>query len=155
MSYIGIFTDYNFHYCREIAKGALNHLNLEGNYWAVDVFPLSTSKEGIQKLVETRKMKGAIAHLARSEMTEFFLDSGLPFVNTSQARAQPPLPLVGTDNFTVGRLAADYLIQKNLPYLAVEFNRTQYGRDRKAGFIQAAKEQGIEVIDLNGANENS
>ncbi len=86
---------------------------------------------------------GVIAALSTAEEARAARRLGIPVVNLSGALEKPGLPRVMIDHYTIGRLAAEHLLQRGfrrLAYCGTE--GLAYSRLRAEGFAHVAREAG-------------
>jgi LacI family transcriptional regulator len=86
---------------------------------------------------------GIIAHLGSAELVEQVRGWNIPLVNVSNATRQNDPPHVGIDDFAVGRMAAEHLIEKGLERFAFCGDLSRgYACDRRDGFRQVVTAAG-------------
>jgi LacI family transcriptional regulator len=89
------------------------------------------------------KPSGVVAHLSCPDLAEAILELGVPVVNTSHVLNDLRIPRVGVDDAAVGRVAAEFFVQRkfeNFAFIGEAWNA--YSRDRQAGYQQALREAG-------------
>lgn len=90
---------------------------------------------------------GLIAFLSNAELEADARALGVPVVNLSARRAEPPLPTVTVDGVGVGGLAARYFIEKGYRHFGYVSDRSdaEYARERGRGFVEALREVAASV----------
>ena len=100
---------------RAVVRGLLRYISMHSP-WQLHIEPRWSSPEAIVRIrmaISTWHADGVIAHLALKPLQGELLATAIPLVNTSGGAALPAdVPTVKPDQRAVGRIAADYFVQK-------------------------------------------
>jgi LacI family transcriptional regulator len=141
-------------YMERIARGVMEYGGPRG-------WQLMFSPEAVTLSVDTLRSEGldGVITFATCRQEEGRIAAlGIPTVNLSSALTNPRLPRVTVENHSVGRLAAQHLIERgfrNFAYYGV--SDVSYGRERGAGFVEAVRSAGFSVSEcyaLSGLERN-
>ena len=111
------------------------------DYWMVDIY---RPWEDLERILKRWKPAGLITEWI-SPITEKLLELGFPTVVAPNQIDRPGLASVDVDNDAIGRLAADYFAERNLPHLAFLGNKTPYSEQRGVAFAKRGLERGFRV----------
>ncbi|MDE0863398.1 MAG: XylR family transcriptional regulator [Rubripirellula sp.] len=90
---------------------------------------------------------GIITRSTTPEMAEIILQWGIPTVNLTDIYGDQGIPSIWNDHESIGRLAADHLLQRGLKQFAFcGFTDHQWSQARHQGFREKLSELGFEVI---------
>jgi LacI family transcriptional regulator len=139
---IGLMFTYNLHYCRGVLRGIKRYA--EGRpKWTLLL--LGPEREALAQLKAFRP-HGVIAYVYNKTLHKALLRQRKPLVNVCGVLPNLGIPRVGVDNVSVGRLAAEHLLERGLRHFAFFGHaRHAYSVDREAGFREALQKAGHEV----------
>ncbi|GIW77755.1 MAG: XylR family transcriptional regulator [Phycisphaerae bacterium] len=75
---------------------------------------------------------GAIAHISTEAAARWAMSFGIPIINVSARLMNPPLPTIVSDDFLIGRLAAEHFIERGFQHFAY-FGIDGYGFSIRRG----------------------
>jgi len=85
---------------------------------------------------------GLVASIHHPEIAQRVMTSGVAAVNTSNTIAEMTIPRVAVDNTDVGRLGAEYLLQRGFRHFGfVTHGHSWFSKSRLAGFQQVIEDQ--------------
>ena len=133
-----LFVDRVASYTRAIFSGMADYAVEHGPWRFVPlVAPAALMKAVIQG--RSGGLDGILARVVTQQMGRILLESGLPSVNVGRVR-NSALPAVYLDDEEVGRIAARYLLQADVPafgYCGVPWG--WYSQLREAGFVETLR----------------
>ena len=139
-----LFVDRVASYSRAMFSGMADYAVEHGPWRFVPVVaPAAVVKAVVQ--ARANGVDGILARVVRQTMGRALLESELPTVNVGRLR-QPPLPSVYLDDEEVGRIAARYLLQADVPafgYCGIPW--IWYSQLREAGFVETVRAAGRTV----------
>ena len=130
-------------------------LTPESAYWRgalVGVAAFCREREGVEMLMvhpeaaligEPERTDGIITVIHDAAQCAAVSRSSVPVVNISSLREEVPCPTVCTDNFAIGRLAAEHLLLQGYSQFAYHLeSRVTFSRRRLEGFSARLSEAG-------------
>lgn len=130
----------NLGYYRGVLRGIKSYANQSGNW----VFAAAERTRELPRMLEAFRPAGALAFVYIDELPRKLQSLGIPVVSFANTHASLGLPRVGVDDVAVGKMAADYLLERGFRQLAfVGHARFNYSNQREKGFAQRLKETGL------------
>lgn len=119
-------------YCRAVMFGALRYVESKGLNWNIQHAP--PTREVIDPLLDW-KPDGVIAHTTDPDFTESLLATGVTVVSTTYAIPGLPIPVFDVDHQQVGRIAADYFLERGYEHFAFfGSGESLFSTERERGF---------------------
>lgn len=117
---IAVFLDTSLEYYKGIFSGIIEYGRTHG-HWRF----MKGSSSGSLPAREAKGLEGngAIAHISTEAAARWAMNFGIPVVNVSARLMNPPLPTVVSDDFHIGRLAAEHFIERgfqNFAYFGID-----------------------------------
>lgn len=94
------------------------------------------------------KADGIIAHVGDQRLVPMLARADKPVVNTSSSLNVKSIPSVLIDNVAVGRVAAEYFLQRGHSTFAFCGDGRSYSQHRREGFFQVLRQHGHDSADL-------
>ena len=137
-------------YGRDVASGISKYCAQYGR-WEFYLEPdFNIAVRTIPETLRLWRPDGIIAHIANPKLRDLLLRAGVPTVNTSSSLDLRSIPTVAADNPAVGRVAAEYFLQRGHRNFAYAGDSRAYSCLRKDGFITALRGSGLECDDFEG-----
>ncbi|MBN1852309.1 MAG: DNA-binding transcriptional regulator [Pirellulales bacterium] len=129
-------------YCRDNLRGIQAYSVTRNNWIFRDAAP---EPENLDALREW-KPHGFIAHLFRRDLAETLQRMKQPVVNTTSTLADCKIPLVEVDHWAVGRMAAEYFLDRGYQSFGYYGSSwTHFSKAREESFRAALEEKGHTV----------
>lgn len=135
----------NYSYSRELWRGIVRY-SYENNRWAI--FP-GTLGDLIQESMH--EYDGIIAMFASQEQVDQARESGIPTVNVSNRGLK--IASVVNDDIEIGRLAANYLMNKGYKHFAFLGDNIYLSQQRLEGFRSQLTAKGHDCLELINMND--
>jgi LacI family transcriptional regulator len=121
-------------YSRRVLAGILNAAQERGANW---IFHNAQPDQRILPALEKWRPHGIIAHLSDPTLALALRSLSVPVVSVTQTLPQSGIPTVDVDSEAVGRLAADYFLQKGFRSFAYYGSQQAiFSQQRAYGFRQ-------------------
>jgi len=134
-------------YCRRVLSGILAFAEAQEPAWTFHDAP---SDPRILPTLRAWRPHGVIVHLNDQKLAQGLRTLQVPVVGTTDTLAPAPFPFVDVDNAAVGRMAADYCLQRGYEQLAYYGNaHTRYSQARYEGFVARAQDAGQTVHNFD------
>ncbi len=125
-----------------ITRGIMEHAAGRAGGWQLVFSPEAVALP--LAALRPQEIDGVIAFAATRVEEKRLAALGVPAVNLSGALPAPRIPIVTTDNRSVGRLAAAHLLARGFRRFAYYgVGDVWYGRERGAGFADAVRAAGF------------
>ncbi len=135
-------------YCREAVKGIRRFAEAMG-HWRIRV--LLPRRENLRWVWRDSEFIGMIGMLASFPEPLLPDELPVPAVNISSRSSPDPWFSVVTDNYAIGRAAAEHFLDRGFRSIAyVGVNRFHFSEVRRQGLCAGAAAAGVEVVDLGG-----
>lgn len=129
-------------YGRELLMGIAKYVRIHGP-WAIE-FEEGDPGEHFPKWFGRWKWDGIIARVSTPEMARVLAETGVPVVDLSGSLPGLPFPQIRSDEWLVGRLAAEHLLERGFRNFAFcGFNGTDWSDMRRASFASRVAEAGF------------
>lgn len=129
-------------YGRELLMGIAKYLRIHGP-WSIE-FEEGDPSEMLPAWFDRWKWDGIIARVSTEQMAEVLADTGAPVVDLSGTLPDAEFPRIRSDEDTVGRLAAEHLIERGFQHFAFcGYEGMDWSNLRRESFEQRVSELGI------------
>ncbi len=138
--HIAILMGQDLGYCRDVLKGIQSYAIGQPRW----VFRDGPPNVRVIQALRDWKPSGVIAHVYDKEVARGLATLGVPIVNTTSTLTDNPFPLVEVDHERVGRMAAEYFLDRgfrNFGFFGSAWAGFSKGRER--GFQDALQEHGF------------
>ncbi len=126
---------------RRMFTGVARYIH-EHDPWAIYLKPFGVEKS-LERWLRDWRGDGVIAAVTIGE-TELLADLGIPVVDVIGIARQPGVPLVHTNDRSVGRAGANHLRDCGFKHFGfVEYFEHAWSTDRRAGFVELLSEYGL------------
>ena len=145
---IALIFNHDIGYCRDVLHG-IQEFHLERENW---IFRDGPSDKKILKPLKEWQPDGIIAHVFDEELALELNNLNIPIINTTQTVPNSPLPVIDVDNEEVGRLAANYIMQKQFTdYGYFGSDWAQFSVLRHKGYAELLKKnnRGLKFCNVN------
>lgn len=157
---IALFIEQTSNHTRGIARGISLYAQTHGP-WIFSIIEQRAAGKLIAPPLDSFEhgdCDGIIAYTSNEKLLQGLLDSGLPVVNTTQTNfSNEELPSVFTDDYVLGRLVADYFIDRGFKEFAfcgsVLFSRCS--GQRGTGFAEQVEAKGFNVSSFPSLDQSS
>ncbi len=129
-----------FCYGRDLVYG-INRYASQHNSWMFDR-ALSTMTS-YQIRPHDIQIDGYIVHVTTREMEERIRLTGKPAVNTSTLLSETVIPTVAMNNREIGKMAAEYFLERGMKHCAFFGGGGHYAVVREAGFVARLAKAGV------------
>lgn len=92
--------------------------------------------------LRSRRWDGVISRHTTPEFAEACRDLGVPLVDLNDTTKIPGVPKVRPNNFLIGRVAAEHLLERGFRHLAFDGFTEGWSADRRRGFVEAVARTG-------------
>ncbi len=124
-------------YYRGVLRGIKRYAD-EIRTW---VFGMVAQSHDIPIMFKTFRPNGILAFIYLNESQEKLFSSDIPVVSFANINNQLTLPMVSVDDIAVGRMAAEYFLDRAFHSFAyVGFPKFNYSNQREEGFISRIRE---------------
>lgn len=134
-----------FGYGRDVMHGALERLSPEPDIevlWFQQDFPPP-------KRMERWQVQGVLGLFSDENPSKAWTEIGVPVVNASSSLQPPPVVNVCTNHESIGRMAAEHLLEKGLKSFAfLGLENKRFSDRRQKGFAKALADRKPEVLIL-------
>ena len=126
-------------YRREVYRGIGHYITENNLQWDVETVLAADGELQSRKINDGWEGEGAILFRYSDEEAAAFKARNCPIVSISRVSNSPWVSRTHSDNYTIGKLAAEHLISTGSPLAVwVDPNR-QYSVERKEGFLETAR----------------
>lgn len=139
-----LLLDANKGYNREVARGVARHARIHdlGTALVERMIPSRQDLRGFGAV-------GAVAVITSEERRRAIKRLGIPVVNVSTWLTDLPLGAVVPDNRAIGRMAAEYFLDRGFRHFAFyAYRNAAYAKERAEGFEEPLAERGLRIRDL-------
>jgi LacI family transcriptional regulator len=139
---VRLFADMVQGFGRGVLRGIVNYAKVHGGW----DFSFNSHSEGdFTRSFARDKVRGVIIQITNREHANWLSASGVPVVNVANIVSPPaPFPSVFSDDQAVGRMAADYFIQRGFTHFAYYCSADRrFSTARGEGFATALKKAGF------------
>jgi LacI family transcriptional regulator len=127
---------------RQMLRGVAQYIQ-EHEPWALYLKPAEV-KKALADWLKHWKGDGIIAAIHEPDR-QMLTQRGLPLVDVAGAMTLPNIPLVHANDFSIGRLGAEHLIERAFRHFAfLEYKEMYWSVRRRDGFVAAVRERGFD-----------
>jgi len=129
---------------RQMLRGVAQYIQ-EHEPWALYLKPAEV-KKALADWLKHWRGDGIIAAIHETD-TQLLTQRGLPLVDVAGAASLPNIPLVHANDFSIGRLGAEHLLERAFRHFAfLEYKDTYWSVRRRDGFLAAVRERGHDCL---------
>ncbi len=136
---IGLLITDDFDYGRKLLSGIHRYAETQRN-WLFHHAELSPTGD---LSIASLEAKGYIAHVANVDIMNSLRKFNCPIVNTSSMLVTQPFPTVTMDNLAIGKMAAEYFLERGYWNCWFYGSGGNYARERAQGFARHLAEYDI------------
>ena len=138
---------------RGISKGISEYAQ-PYEHWSFLTVP--SNPERVMDQIVAEGCDGAIVDINSPQRADFCNEQQYPMVNICDSQYAPDYPTVKEDNLAVGRIAAEYMLEKGLHHFAFaqDFYQFQAVENRRQGFVDTLHEAGFDCHIYQSPTEN-
>ncbi|UDQ99185.1 DNA-binding transcriptional regulator [Lentisphaerota bacterium WC36G] len=144
---IALIFNQDIGYCREVLFG-IQEFYLENSNW---IFRNGVSDRKVLKPLLEWQPDGIIGHIFDKNLANELQKLSIPIVNTTKTIPDCSLTTIDVDHYEVGRLAANYLLQKNFAdYGYFGSKLAVFSQLRLQGFSDTLRQNNYEIKTFYG-----